>query len=463
MSLGPIICKDIILPMPKDIVDEILLYSIHSCSTTELYDVLIKPYSKETKKAITQIELLDETIECIMDKKSTDLFQYYLRRIRYYVNCLNKFEILLEKINQLRGSQLPQKKVTALLWALSFNRSGWRHCLFGGFVRDLFTDDDFSDIDIWYGYKDCDWLIYPKKGKVKYLKRPYRQSHYALQAEHVKAEYKWPVIDEETKEIKYTVDVTMGGAFHMMAVDYECNSLYIEVMYSLEDEFYIDFELGVRVSFPTFPKIDMENDYRSLILHNGRVKQPNHSEFISYLSANDNYDVKFDHHEISIKLPSYLTDMIKTFYKECNDVDRVLSKLLKEYWGKHSFNIPFVIDRQLDEIREELYQIGVSYLEKEFPKIDMNEVEAGMEKIYQEIAQLFNQRYSEYKADYYQQLTDKYTKMKKELNSKYKPIPSLEQVVKSIKEKRTKVAEHCDTQIMDYRRARMEEKGYVID
>jgi hypothetical protein len=133
--------------------------------------------------------------------------------------------------------------------------------LCGGFVRDLFTDAQENDLDIWGSYKWHYRFIEDNIDSYEFectSTKPKRCNHYMFQEKHCKITCKKQYGDDE---ISFVIDLGMGGGFHQYGLDYACNSLYL----------YYDngWKFGVRFYEPELPKYNNENKF--MYVPKGRV------------------------------------------------------------------------------------------------------------------------------------------------------------------------------------------------
>ncbi len=185
-----------------------------------------------------------------------DIFEHEMKT---YLAKINKFALFLNKL-----PRLSLRKINALIMIIVDME--WQYigtgdcCVFGGFVRDLFDCDrengkgrEFNDIDLWVDHKDSDRAIrysleaagYKTVSEVRLPK----VAHYSLRADH----YRLTVTSPGGYEFSF--DVTKGGAFHELGIDFNCNSLYFSL---LQEE----LEVRVRVYFPEYPIIALEDPRR---------------------------------------------------------------------------------------------------------------------------------------------------------------------------------------------------------
>jgi hypothetical protein len=137
--------------------------------------------------------------------------------------------------------------------------------LCGGFVRDLFTEDQENDLDIWASYK---WHARDVIGDLQdagfelTYDKPKKCNHYMFQEEHWKVACKRQLGDQM---LEFTIDLAMGGGFHQYGLDYQCNALYLyrDSQYDNYNRETFNFEnggygpewkFGVRVYEPLIPK-----------------------------------------------------------------------------------------------------------------------------------------------------------------------------------------------------------------
>lgn len=114
-----------------------------------------------------------------------------------------------------------------------FGRHLYRFNVFGGFVRDLYTDDVPADMDIWMSHhldhkefaRDCRQLGY----EVHWLDQDnnYRKKPAPRRADYGRHLGSYRLVIDGYQD-RLVFDISLCGTLEQLGVDYGCNALYIE-------------------------------------------------------------------------------------------------------------------------------------------------------------------------------------------------------------------------------------------
>ena len=290
---------------------------------------------------------------------------FFEHEMKTYIAKISKFALFLNKL-----PRLSLRKINALIMIIVDME--WQYigtgdcCVFGGFVRDLFDCDrengkgrEFNDIDIWADHKDSDRAIrysleaagYKTVSEVRLPK----VAHYSLRADH----YRLTVTSPAGYEFSF--DVTKGGAFHELGVDFNCNSLYFSL--GLDE-----LEVRARVYFPEYPIIASENprdekEYKLVHIPEKRVlafhqRQLDHDKAIDlFFDLSDRY-LENPRNAKHTDLIGGLRDLNKhVFRKKIPDVVEIVEEIEAHQAVRVEWCASLINDKRIAIMKEKGYTI----------------------------------------------------------------------------------------------------------
>ena len=295
-----------------------------------------------------------EKIQILEDTSMMILFFYY-SHLATFVNDMYAFINLVDDIMK-HNPNVSAKKLSVLYLCLNRMKANRHHFIFGGFLRDLYTDDDFSDVDVWCAYKWGAYIDIDGFNR-ETLQKGQKTDHYMLQSEHWKQKY-------SDSDLEFTLDITLGGAFHQLGMDYQCNSLYIRQV-SMPNAFPSRYMIATRFSDPEVPKITKDGKFMYVPDGNCIIfdeTQMSHHDIkwniISLLEEAKLYYRKMENGEDVKCLQDALERAKKYEQYKIPDLETIIGQIKKKELHDVNYSKQTITERRLEHMQEKGYRYG---------------------------------------------------------------------------------------------------------